>query len=140
MKNLIKLLVLGIICTTFCATCNDIGKNDINEPSKEQTLKDKLIGKWTELSPCEKCKTFTFLQNDSIYQTVKSDDTTYSLSYVVINNDSIQVTRNWDIEQAKKTTKHKVVFLSIDTIKINQFLPVDFGITGFEDIKLIKSE
>lgn len=121
MKNLIKLLVLGIICTTFCATCNDIGKNDINEPSKEQTLKDKLIGKWTELSPCEKCKAFTFLQNDSIYQTVKSDDTTYSLSYVVINNDSIQVTRNWDIEQAKKQRSIKLFFCQSIQLKLINF-------------------
>jgi len=29
MKNLLKYLVLGIICTAFCAACNDINNNDI---------------------------------------------------------------------------------------------------------------
>ena len=41
-----------------------------SEPSK-----DKLIGKRTEVSPCESCNTFTFSQNDSILQTFKFDAT-----------------------------------------------------------------
>ena len=130
--KMINLFLAGFLL--FATNCSN------DEPEKEQTLKDKLIGNWTELLPCENCNTFTFLQNDSIIQTTKSDDTTYSLSFVVINKDTIQVSRNWDIEQVKKTTKHKIVFLSNDTVIINQFLPVDFGITGFEDIKLTKSE
>ncbi len=130
--KMINLFLAGFLL--FAINCSK------DETDKEQTLKDKLIGKWIEVSPCENCNTFTFSQNDSIFQTVKSDDTIYSLFYVVLNDDSIQVTRNWDIEQTKRTTKHKVIFLSSDTIRINQFLPVDFGITGFEDVILTKSK
>ena len=136
-QNLNDMKMINLLLTGFLLFGISCSKD---EPEKEQTLKEKLIGKWTEVSPCESCNTFTFLQNDSILQTVKFDDTIYSLFYVVLDNDSIQVTRNWDIEQTKKTTKHKVVFLSSDTIRIIQFLPVDFGITGFEDVTLTKSK
>jgi hypothetical protein len=131
--KMINLFLAGILLfATSC--CKD-------EPEKEPTLKDKLIGKWIEVSPCENCnRTYTFSNNDTIYLKSKWDETIYPSFYQAISNDSILVIRNWEIEAKKKTTKHKVVFYSNDTVLINQFLPVDFGITGFEDITLAKSE
>ena len=62
------------------------------------------------------------------------------LSYLIVDESSIQVTRNWDIEIEKKTTTHNVTFLSMDTIRIDQFVAADYGITGFEDRLLAKIE
>lgn len=110
-----------------------------NETTENTVVDNNLIGSWVEISPCEGCRKYTF-NYDSIFQTANYDKTTYNLSYKIINDDSIQVTRNYEIEQQRKTTKHKFVFISSDTIRIEQFLAVDFGITGFEDVILIKSE
>lgn len=118
----------------FATSCSE------DEPRKKTSLKDKLIGEWIEISPCDSCNVFTFSQNDTIYQKSKSDDTIYRLFFQTINNDSILVTRIWDIEQNKKTTKHKILFFSDNSLMIKQFTPVDFGTTGFEDIKLNKTE
>jgi len=112
-----------------------------NEGSESYlTFKDKLVGKWIEISPCESCHVFTFSQNDTVYQKFKFDNAIYCSHYNVTSEDSIQVVRDWEIEQDKKTTRHNVIFLSNDMIIIEQFMPVDYGITGFNDIKLIKTE
>jgi hypothetical protein len=128
----INLLLAGLIL--FGASCSN------DEPTQEPTLKDKLIGKWIELYPCDSCRTFTFSKNDTVYQKSVWDETIYSSFYKVISSDSIMIIRNWDIEAEKKKTSHKIVFMSSDTINIIQFLPVDVGITGFEDVILTKSE
>lgn len=126
-----------LFLTTIFLSSISCSKSD---SEKNQPLKDKLIGKWIEVSPCDSCWTLTFSNNDTIYQKSKWDNTIYSSFYKVISNDSILVIRNWEIEAEKKKTYHEVVFYSNDTILIRQFMAVDYGITGFEDIKLAKSK
>ena len=140
MKKACILLVIMLLLASACS------KDETNlktveteeETEIETTVKKKLVGTWVEISPCEGCRIYTF-NNDSIFQTMNYDKTTYNLFYKIINDDSIQVTRDYEIEQHRKTTIHRVVFISSDTIRIEQFLAVDFGITGFEDVTLIKS-
>lgn len=106
-------------------------------------LDNKLVGKWGELSPCESCKNYYIFSHNSITFANQHYETDYfnkEASYAFINGDSIQVTRNYEIELSRKITKHKVVFLSSDTIRIEQFRAVDYGITGFEDVTLTKME
>ena len=117
---------------------NQQGDNTTSQSTKN--LSGELIGTWIEISPCDSCRTYTFTKTDSIFLTAWYDNVVYKMSYMVVNEDSIQVTRLWDIELSKKTTTNNVVFLSSDTIRINQFLPVDIGITGFEDVVLNRIE
>lgn len=110
-----------------------------SEQVEKQKLKDILLGEWIEISPCESCNTLIFSPNDTIYLKNQSDTRVYRMHYQIISNDSIEVTRIWDIEENKKTTNHKAIFLTNEILLLNQFMPVDYGITGFEDIKLTKS-
>lgn len=117
---------------------NQQGDNTTSQSTNN--LSGELIGTWIEISPCDSCRTYTFTKTDSIFLTAWYDNVVYKMSYMVVNEDSIQVTRLWDIELSKKTTTNNVVFLSSDTIRINQFLPDDIGITGFEDVVLNRIE
>lgn len=129
MTNLIiltSIFLIGICCSK-------------ENSEKNQTINNKLIGEWIEISPCDLCNTLTFSDNDTIYQKSKWDKTSLRLFYQLLTEDSVKVIRNWEIEPKNKTTNHKIVFYSNDTIVIKQFMAVDFGITGFEDIKLYKT-
>lgn len=131
MKTINLLKILGILI---------IGISCSKDEPEEITLRDKLIGNWIEVLPCDSCNTFTFTEDDTIFQKNNLDNNILTSSYQFITNDSIIVTRNWEIEESKKTSKHKLNFYTNDTLEIKQFLPVDYGITGFEDIKLNKTK
>jgi len=122
------MILLGINCSTK--------DDDFNLVD----LKNKLVGKWIEVSLCDSCHTITIDENDVIYIDTKWDNPTLSMSYQVIAEDSIKVIRNWEIESEKKTTTHSFVFYTNDTLEIKQFMAVDYGVAGFEDIKLYKSK
>jgi hypothetical protein len=113
-------------------------QGDTIPTQSSNNLSDVLIGTWIEVSPCDSCRTYTFTETDSIFLIARYDNFVYKMSYYVVNEDSIQVIRLWDIEPSKKTTTNNVVILSSDTIRINQFLPVDLGIIGFQDVVLTK--
>lgn len=122
-----------IIQLSLCFVLFSCSKNDDDTLLKND---NKLIGKWRELSPCERCKNYYIFSHNSI--TFANQH--YEASYAFINEDNILVTRNYEIELSRKTTKNKVVFISSDTIRIEQFRAVDYGITGFEDVTLTKME
>jgi hypothetical protein len=73
--------------------------------------KNKLLGRWVEISPCDSCHILTFVENDTIYLNSKWDAPTLTMSYHVIAEDSLTVTRNWEIGSTKKTTIHRLIFL-----------------------------
>ena len=131
MKEILISLLIGMMGVVAFMGCEKI-------QSKQQLLEEGLIGSWIEISPCDSCEFYTFTKDKIIL--TRYDNTNYDLSYFLVGESSIQVTRNWDIEIAKKTTIHNVTFLSTDTIRINQFLPADYGTTGFEDVLLIRTE
>lgn len=106
--------------------------------SQEQRIAQNLLGKWLEISPCESCSTLTFSSNDTIYLSYEFDPTVYKIHYQIISDDSIKVTRMWDIEQSKKTTTNKVNFLEENGLFLEQFMAVDAGVTGFQNITLNK--
>lgn len=103
----------------------------------EETMKSRLMGIWIEVEPCKGCSELHFGDN-SIAQKHKFNPEELLASYKIVGKDSIEVTRLWDIEANKKVTRHQIRFLSSDSIVIKAFSPVDYGITGFEDIKMIR--
>ncbi len=117
-----KLIMASFLIISSCS----------KEGGQGQTLKNNLIGKRVEISPCESSNTPTFSTNDTIDQKFKFDATTYLFYYQIISNDPIKVIRDWDIEENKKNPVHKVTFLTNDTMLLRQFMAVDYGITGFE--------
>lgn len=132
-KTFLISLLIGVIGVIALSSCE-------KEQSKHQLLEDVLIGSWIEISPCDSCEIYTFTKDNRIILTFTYNNTNYDLSYLIVDESSIQVTRNWDIEIEKKTTTHNVTFLSMDTIRIDQFVAADYGITGFEDRLLAKIE
>jgi hypothetical protein len=121
-------------------SCKNIFLDINNIHYNESEIKMKLVGTWIEQMPCDSCNTFQFSDNDSIIQINNLSGEKLPATYQIISDDSIMVTRLWEIEQNKKTTSHEIIFHSSDTLEILQFLPVDFGLTGFENVKLYKSK
>jgi len=107
--------------------------------TEEDITFNKLIGEWTEVSPCSSCSTFSFDRNDTIYLEYNLVNIVLKMHYQVIAGESIEITRGYEFEQGKKTTKHKLVFYENNELEIKQFKAVDYGITGYEDVKLKKS-
>jgi hypothetical protein len=133
--NYLSLPVIIILIVFSCWEINSDNKITIDD--ELASVKNLLIGEWIEISPCDSCRTFRFEDNDTIYQTdTWYENSSLALYYQVIAVDSIFVNRNWEIELIKKTTKHKINFYSIDSLELIQFFAVDYGITGFDDIKL----
>ena len=56
------------------------------------------------------------------------------MPYSVVREDVIEV--KWPF--LEKRTEHNIVFHGNDTLELIQFIPVDVGMTGFEDITVIK--
>ncbi len=124
--NYLLLLILQLV---------GCSQNDSNEMQNSQ---DEIIGTWTEISPCEFCNTLN-ISRDTIFLKNKSDERTYKMLYRFELKNHIHVTRLWEIEEDKRSTRHEIKFLTDGTLILQQFMPVDFGITGFEDITLSKT-
>lgn len=140
MRN-VNLNVLFIVFILLAGCSNDIVDVDNEELTVEELkLKSGLLGEWIELSPCDSCNMLIFTKNDSILQESLLGHGYLSSSFEIVAKDSIRVKRNWELEEIKKTTTHKIIFHSKDTLEIKWFLPVDYGVFGFEDIKLYKSK
>ena len=112
---------------------------DKNDSIESQNLNVEILGDWIEISPCEDCNTLTFSKEDTIYLKNQSDPTIYKLLYHLEKTDSIKVIRLWEIEDSKKTSTHKIGISPNNILFLEQFMPVDYGVTGFEDITLTKS-
>lgn len=121
----------------FFASLNLNCKKDEGSLNEKQLI-GKLIGEWIETSPCDSCLSIAFNADDTIFLYNNLDNTILTLTYQVISKDSIEVVRNWEIELDRKKTKHRAIFFTNDTLEITQFLAVDHGITGFDDIKLFR--
>lgn len=115
-----------------------MGQGCVKNENGAKTLKDKFVGEWIEISPCDSCISLTFAVNDCIYQRYKYDSLIYYSNYSIVNDSCIQVTRNWETKKNKTITKHKFIFFSNDTLFIQQFSPVDIGVDGFQDVLLTK--
>jgi|GEM_PF-3330380 len=140
MKTIKSVCALLIIYFTalFLAGC---GKEEIKNNDDKQDIKNKLLGLWIELSPGDSLRTYEFIEQDSIIRKnlwYENDDR-LSYYFQIIASGSIKVIRDWEIEESRKETIHKLTFHSKDTLKIKQFLAVDYGF-GFEDVKLYKTE
>ncbi len=138
----IKLLFL--ILSSSVWTCCSKEETETPENGKQDTtdftVKSKLIGIWVEFHPCDSCFVLTFESNDTIVQLNTSSDEELHYAYEILSDDSIKVTRLWDILSEVKTTEHKINFINNDTLELIQFFAVSYGITGFEDVKLYKTK
>lgn len=111
--------------------------NEQPDETKKQILKEQLVGKWIEFGWASK-DIYTFSSNDTVYWEPQYEDTVLCMSYEVIDENLIQVKRNWDGFMSEPT-RHHVHFLSADTVVLEQFLPsFAESLTGFEDLKLAK--
>lgn len=104
------------------------------------SIHDQLIGKWTEYAPCKSCNTFLFTQSDSIIQINTKTNERLFAYFEITSNNTIKVKRDWELEDSKQITNHEIHFYSNDTLEISQFLPVDYGLFGFEDVKLVRNK
>ncbi len=93
-----------------------------------------FIGEW-KVAQGDAYISFTFTA-DSIYRDNNVSET-LKYNYKVVN-DSIEVIRCWEIEKERIKTKHQYSFISKDSLFIEQFLAIDYGVTGFLDIMLHK--
>jgi len=119
------------------------GKEEIKNNDDKQDIKNKLLGLWIELYPCDSCSSYRFTEQDSIIQKRllhENDDTLASYYFQIIANDSIKVIRDWEIDESLKETTHKFIFHSDDTLEIKKFLPTIYGVFRFKDVKLYKTE
>lgn len=130
------LFIFGISCTP-----EEPKPNNHNYSEEEQVLKDKLLGIWIELSPCDSCFTYRFTDDDSII-TSSTEGSKIILpgAYTIVSNDSIEVIRCWEMGNRQNITKNKVVVISDDTILIEDLFPVDYDsyLDGFVDVRLNK--
>jgi len=124
------ILFLGISCSR------------VDEPEKEinatEVIKSNLNGLWVEIEPCDSCNTYQFSE-DSIIQFNTSSKERLFAYFEVVMPSLIKITRDWEIEESKRITENKIFFLTTDTLEIKRFLPVDHGLTEFENIKIYKT-
>jgi hypothetical protein len=112
---------------------------DVNNLKVNEAMKQRLVGKWMIIDPCDSCYTFIFDNNDTIYKKFRWDNEIEKWYYEVVSNDSIKVIRNLQgIYSAWNKSKHKFVFKADGILRIYQFLPDIIGTTGFTDVKLSK--
>lgn len=137
--NLLFIILLSIFWT-YCSKDENNPHENGQQDNSNSILKQKLIGSWLEYAPCDSCYILTFETNDTIVQLNTSNDKKVYYTYEILSDDSIRVTRLWEILPDIKTTEHKINFIHNDTIELVQFFAVSYGITGFEDVKLYKTE
>jgi len=95
--------------------------------------KTLITGEWEEFSECNKCHTLIFKSNGELNFIDNLAKTQENYFYKVLSKDLISV--KWESNTFKSFSYS---FKSTDTLVIKQFLPVDYGITGYQDILLIK--
>ena len=111
--------------------------NEKSDETKNQILKEQLVGKWTEFE-WDSRDIYTFSSNDTVYWEPQYGDTILCMPYEIVAENFIQVKRNWD-GFTNEPTRHHVHFLSADTIVLEQFL-LSFAesLTEFKDLKLAR--
>ncbi len=134
MKTVNLLLLIGIFLIGICCSKESPEPDPQNEWIE---TKNKLIGTWTDLNTFS-CYTYVFTETDTIYWKADYWDESLTLTYQVVAEDSIKVTRNWKIEEAKKTSTHKLIFHSDDTFEIIKFLPTAASVSNWNDVTLYK--
>ena len=68
------------------------------------------------------------------------DTNIYNMKYQVLTNESILVTRLWDIDTFKKVTLNKLVFISKNSIIIDEFFPSYIETFPSQGVRLIKTK
>ena len=126
---LIGIFLIGICCSKECP------EPDLQNPWIE--TKNNLIGTWTDLYTFSR-DTYFFTENDTIIWNRLSGIEILTLSYQVVAEDSIKVTRNWETGEKHKTSTNKLIFHTYDTLEIIKFVAVDYGISGWQDALLYK--
>ncbi len=108
------------------------------ELDNKEILKGKLIGHWIYTAPEDTIPGLDafFYEDDTLlihlrwYPNVPDE----RFRYEVISSDSIKIDRGMD-----RMTYHKIIFYSLDSIKITDFADIDL-IWGYTDITLYKIE
>ena len=106
----------------------------------DDVLKSKLNALWMQIEPCDSCYTVQFTEHDSIILINTISKERLLATFEVISKDSIKIMRDWELEESKLVTFNRLLFYSDDTLEILKFLPVDYGVADFEDIKLHKTK
>ena len=128
--------LIGFLVLWFFS-CDDEPSEDIVDITQ---IEDMFIGSWLEYAPCDSCMQVVFLENGQVEQVSRFDDMILSMSYSVVSQNSIEVVRDWEFlpELNGKPTSHKFIFHTPDTLEILQLIPVAYGVTGFQDIQMVK--
>ena len=97
--------------------------------------KSLILGEWEEFSECKKCHSLNFKSSGELNFIDNLGKTQEDYFYKILSKDSIGVKKG-----SNKFENFKYTFITTDTLEIKQFIPVDYGITGFQDIKLHKTK
>jgi hypothetical protein len=142
MKNIQMILInLGLLISlSFCKTNNAV--DPVSAPKTEQKTcttatneeaAARILGEWEEFSQCNKCHTLIFESGGKLKFIDNLGKIEQQYSYKFSTKDSISIKKD-----SNNFENFKYCFTAKDTLEIKQFLPVIYGITGYQDILLIK--
>ncbi|WP_430817894.1 hypothetical protein [Carboxylicivirga sp. RSCT41] len=137
-KQLLNSLTLvALLCfTLFISSCDDDDNNDNPKPEDIETTLNKLKGIWLNTSATN-FNAFAFMGDSKLLEYTDNGISYYS--YEVIEADKIRVTRLWNVGDDKEETVHELTFHNNDNqLVIPGLIAVDHGITGFEDVNLMR--
>jgi hypothetical protein len=103
-----------------------------------EETKSKFIGEWIEIEPCDSCSTVTFFKDNSLSINNHNSGVTLNANYEILSTAEIKLNRLWEVEETKKTNISNFSFISPDTLLIEDFSVVDYGVDKYISIKLIK--
>lgn len=106
--------------------------------AEEKAIKNKLIGLWYELSPCDSCLYYRFTEEDSLIESSTEIDLIFRGNFRIISIDSIEVIRPYAIAKWYERNTCKIQFVTNDILIVENLFPVDYDthFDGFVDVKL----
>lgn len=107
-----------------------------NEDFEE--TKSKFIGEWFEIEPCDSCSTITFFDDNTLSINNHNSGITLNANFELLSTSEIKLNRLWEVEETKKANSSNFTFISPDTLLIEDFSAVDYGVENYVSIKLKK--
>jgi hypothetical protein len=133
MKTLTLIISIAMLTVASCT------KEQNPQTNKTDETKKQLLGEWYNpnyVEGCDTCEKFIFTEEGEIMQVNPNETLKYL--FTLLSKDSISVTREWNIEFERKHTTHLITLITSDSLKIKQFLAVDYGVSNFVDVVLFK--
>lgn len=141
MREFRILTVANIIAALFFYSCNELLTPLPELPANTNDLEvihSNLIGKWADITS-KGSYLIIHISDDEISIHDQYDDDVLMANYQLISTDSMKIDRQWRLEAGKSNTENEFsLSRGKDTLIIRNFLPVDYGISQFQDVKLCK--